>query len=73
MINTETEAQRFHLLYLDLTAEAVLLYDRDGFFAEVLERLRARLSALGSRRRQLGRITYWDLKPDFKPGETIEL
>ena len=53
MIKTEAEAQRFHLLYLDLTEEAVLLYDRDGFFAGVLERLRQQLAALGSRRRRV--------------------
>lgn len=73
VIKTEAEAQRFHLLYLDLTAEAVLLYDRDAFFAGVLEKLRKQLAELGARRCNLGRITYWDLKPDLKPGEALEL
>lgn len=69
VIKTETEAQRTHPLYLDMTEEAVLLFDRDGFFAGVLERLRE----LGAERKQLGRLRYWDLKPDFKPGEVITL
>jgi len=56
-----------------LTAHA-LLYDRDGFFAAVLQRLQTRLAELGSERRvDKDGYEYWDLKPDFKPGEVIEL
>ena len=73
VIKTETAAQHFHLLYLDLTEEGVLLYDRNGFFAGVLEAVRQRLSELGARRRRLGQIVYWDLKPDLKPGEKLQL
>lgn len=73
VIKTEMEAQRTHLLYLDMTEEAVILFDRGGFFAGVLARVRERLRELGARRRQLGGVRYWDLKPDFKPGEVIVL
>ena len=38
-----------------------------------LARLRERLRELGAQRKQLGRIRYWDLKPDFQPGEVIWL
>lgn len=73
VIKTEAEARRTHLLYLDMTEEAVLLFDREGFFEGVLAGLRQRLKELGSVRRRLGNVRYWDLKPDFKPGEVIEL
>jgi hypothetical protein len=73
VIKTEIEARRTHPLYLDMTEEAVVLFDRGGFFAGVLERLRERLQELGAERKQLGRLRYWDLKPDFKPGEVIVL
>jgi len=73
VIKSEAEAQRTHPLYLDMTEEAVILFDRGGFFAGVLERLRGRLQELGAERKQLGRLRYWDLKPDFKPGEVITL
>ena len=73
IIKTETEAQKTHLLYLDMTEEAVILFDRGEFFARVLARVRERLRELGAQRKQLGRIRYWDLKPDFKPGEVIWL
>ncbi|MEN3010618.1 MAG: nucleotidyltransferase domain-containing protein [Candidatus Bipolaricaulaceae bacterium] len=73
IIRTEEEARRFHTLYLDMTEEAVILYDRNGFFAEVLERVRRKLRKLGAQRRRLGHAWYWDLKPDYKPGEEIDL
>ncbi len=73
IIRTREEALRFHLVYLDMTQEAVLLYDREGFMEKVLERLRKRLKDLGAQRKRLGRIWYWDLKPDIRPGEVIDL
>jgi predicted nucleotidyltransferase len=73
VLRSEEEAAHFHPLYLDMVCEAVLLYDRSGFFASVLARMRERLQAMGAKRRRLGRVTYWDLKPDFRPGEVIEL
>lgn len=73
IIRSEAEASRFHLLYLDLTEDAVLLFDRGGFFESILDRVRQRLRQLGARRKTLGKVRYWDLKPDLKPGEAIEL
>ena len=73
IVRTPTEAARIIPLYLDFTEDAQLLYDRDGFFAAVLDRLRASLRRLGSRRVWLGKTWYWDLKPDFKPGDVIEI
>ena len=73
IIRSREEARRFHPVYLDMTQEAVLLYDKEGFMAGVLERLRRRLEALGAKRKRLGNVWYWDLKPDFRPGEVIDL
>lgn len=73
MLKTESEAQQTIPPYLDMTEDAVLLYDRHGFFADILQRLRQRLRALGAQRKRLGKVYYWDLKPDFQPGEVIEL
>ncbi len=60
-------------LYLDLTEDAVILHDRDAFFAQVLHRVRTSLKRLGARRIRQGATWYWDLKPDFQPGEVIEI
>jgi predicted nucleotidyltransferase len=73
LLKTRQEAVRVVPLYLDMVEDARLLVDRDGFFSEVLARLRARLAALGAERRRRGRTRYWILKRDFRPGESIEL
>lgn len=61
------------LLPLDLVEDAVILFDPDGFFASVLDRLKSRLKELGSVRRRMGKTRYWELKPDLRPGEIFEL
>ncbi len=73
IVRTPREARRFIPLYLDLTEDAVLLHDRDAFFANVLESVRGSLRRLGARRVREGSTWYWDLKPDFKPGDTFEI
>lgn len=74
VILTVEEAQARRPMYLDLVYDARLLFDRGGFFARVLEDMRARLEELGAKRIRLpGGSWYWDLKPDAKPGEVIEL
>jgi hypothetical protein len=41
---------------LDMTEEAIILYDRDGFFAGILERLRKKLRELGAQRKRMARF-----------------
>ncbi|MDE0043139.1 MAG: nucleotidyltransferase domain-containing protein [Candidatus Poribacteria bacterium] len=63
---------RPHIL-LDILVEGILLFDI-GVLESRLRALRERLNALGSKRVALPDGTwYWDLKPDWKPGEIIEL
>jgi hypothetical protein len=73
IVRTPAEATRMIPLYLDMTEDAQLLYDRDAFFAGVLDRVRMSLKRLGSRRIREGKTWYWDLKPDFKRGDVIEI
>jgi hypothetical protein len=73
IVRTPKEAARVIPLYLDLTEDAVLLHDRDGFFAAVLDRVRRSLQRLGARRVRQGRMWHWDLKPDYRPGDVIEI
>ncbi|MEO0248318.1 MAG: nucleotidyltransferase domain-containing protein [candidate division WOR-3 bacterium] len=72
-LRTPDEARRFVPIYLDMTEDAVFLHDENGFFQGVLAEVRARLGELGARRVRRGRLCYWELKPDFKWGEVIEL
>jgi predicted nucleotidyltransferase len=73
VFKTPSEVQRGSPLFLDMTEDARILYDRAGFFATYLDALRRRLAKLGARRVWQGDAWYWDLKPDFKPGDVIEL
>lgn len=73
ILKTRAEAEAGSPLLLDMVEDARILYDRDGFFAARLERLRKRLALLGARRVRFKGGWYWDLKPDYKPGDVIEL
>jgi len=73
VIKTPAEVAYGSPLFLDMVEDACILFDRDGFFHRYLERLRERLRALGARRIPYKGSWYWDLKPDFRPGDVIEL
>ncbi|MFN4181000.1 MAG: nucleotidyltransferase domain-containing protein [Armatimonadota bacterium] len=70
---TEEEARQLRWIYLDMTEDAVILFDRDGFLESILDNLRQRLRELGAQRREIEGVRYWVLKPDLKPGEVISL
>lgn len=68
------EARRLPLLFLDLTEEAVILYDRNGFLEAVLLELKGRLLEQGARKVIVDKEHwYWDLKPGYRFGEKGEV
>ena len=73
VIRTPEEVEKGSPLLLDMVEDSRILYDRDGFFSGVLGRLREKLGSLGARRVWRGNAWYWDLKPDYKPGDVIDL
>ncbi len=73
VLKTPEEVGHGSPLFLDMTEDARILFDRRSFFARELDRLRERLAHLGARRVWLGNAWYWDLKPDYRPGEVFEL
>ena len=71
---TPEEAATVKPYYLGMLSGHLLLFDRDGFFAGVLDRLEARLAELGARRYvDKDGFEFWDLKPDWKPGDVVVL
>jgi len=70
-MKTMQEADYLSPLYLYMVDDAMILYDADGFFRKILDRLSAGLKRLGSRKISIGRKWYWDLKPDIKHGEVV--
>jgi hypothetical protein len=73
ILKTPEKAVAGSPLFLDMIDDARILYDRDGFFARRLALLCERLTQLGAKRPWRGNTWYWDLKPDFRPGEVFEL
>jgi hypothetical protein len=73
VFKTPAELSQGSPLLLDMVEDARLLHDRDDFLRSVLAALRERLERLGARRVWRGSAWYWDLKPDYAPGEVFEL
>jgi uncharacterized protein len=71
---TPEEAEQVKPYYLGMLSGHAVVHDDGEFFAGVLDRLRRRLAELGSRRYvdEQG-YEYWDLKPDWKPGDVVTL
>ncbi len=67
------EAKKFRPIYLDMVEDAIILFDRDRFFQEILYSLKRRLEALGAHRVWVGRRWYWVLKDPYRFGEVIEI
>ena len=59
-------------LLLDVVEDGIILFD-DGSMEKVLSRVRERMMQMGSKRVKTKRGWYWDLKPDYKFGEEIEI
>lgn len=71
---TPEEASPVKPYYLGMLSGHLAVVDQDGFFAGVLDRLRARLAELGARRYvDEDGYEYSDLKPDWRPGDVVTL
>jgi len=56
-----------------MTENVKIFYDKEDFFKNYLDTLRKKLSALGAKKIIYGDSYYWDMKPDYKFGDVIEL
>jgi predicted nucleotidyltransferase len=73
IVKTPEEAAYHSPLYLDMTEDAVLVHDRDAFFAGILDAMRRRMASLGSKRVWIEGGWYWLLQPGAAWGERIEI
>jgi hypothetical protein len=70
---TEEDLYERPLILLDIMDHGIIIYD-NGVLEKRFNSLRKRLSELGAKKVVLEDGSwYWDLKPDWKPGEVIEL
>jgi nucleotidyltransferase len=72
ILKTPEEAMRFSPIYMDMTEDAIILYDRNGFFRKVLEKTKKRLKELGFERVWLSKKSWYWRKRDYKFGEIID-
>jgi len=73
IFKTPDEIRRHSPLMLDMTQDARILFDRNGFLQRELRALGAQLDSLGARRVWQENAWWWDLKPDLQAGEVIAL
>jgi predicted nucleotidyltransferase len=67
------EAKKHRPIYLDMVIDAVIVFDRGDFFKKILDEIAARLRELGAERKRVGKLWYWVLKKEYRPGEVIEI
>lgn len=74
VFHTQEQLRAHPWILLDIAHHGVVLHDPSGVLTAELDTVRRRLRELGARRveRADGRW-YWDLKPDWQPGQVIEL
>jgi len=72
VLKTPEEAMRFSPIYMDMTEDAIILYDKNGFFRKVLEKIKKRLEELGFERVWLSKKVWYWRKRDYKFGEIID-
>ena len=74
IVKTEAELRENPLILLDISEDGKILYDPKGKMKKILEKLKKKLKELGAEKIVLKNGKgYWDLKPDWKPGELVEI
>jgi hypothetical protein len=72
--HTMEELARHPWILLDIAHHGVILYDPESPLERELDAVRRRMAELGSKRIELPDGSgYWDLKPDWRPGEVVDL
>ncbi len=71
---TPEEISHKPLILLDIMDHGLILLDEGGFLAIKLKKLKERLAEMGAEKIVLKDGSWaWDLKPNWKPGEIIEV
>lgn len=73
VFRSRAELEDGFALLLDMVDDAIVLHDPCHLIEDRLSRLKKRLQELGAKRIRYKGAWYWDLKPDFQPGDVVEL
>jgi hypothetical protein len=72
--HTVDDLARHPWILLDIAHHGVVLHDPESILERELAAVRRRMAELGSMRIELPDGSwYWDLKPDWRPGEVVDL
>jgi predicted nucleotidyltransferase len=73
-IVTIEELKENPLILLDIMDEGIILYEKGECFRELMKKFKEKIKELGSRKVIIDENAwYWELKPDWKIGEIIEI
>ena len=71
---TPSEVEKNPSILLDMVMDGIMLYDVNDFIENKMKSIRKKLKKIGSKRIFLDdKRYYWDLKPDYKLGEVVEI
>jgi hypothetical protein len=71
---TPEEIKQNPPILLDLTTDAIIIFDRKSFLKNILSKLKKRLEELGAKKIMVSEDKwYWILKPDIKFGEIVKI
>lgn len=73
IVLTPDEVKMHPPIMLDMTRDAIIASDKDGFLEGVLDDIRWKLDELGARKVRAKKGYYWILKPDARPDEVVEV
>jgi hypothetical protein len=72
--HTVDDLVRHPWILLDIAHHGVILHDPESVLERELDAVRRRMVELGSKRIELPDGSwFWDLKPDWRPGEVVDL
>ena len=58
-------------LFWDMIEKKIILWDTDNFFQNYMEDLYRQMIEQGTKKRMIGGLPGWELKPNHKKGDTI--
>lgn len=74
IVYSTEESRRFRLVYLDIIHDGRILFDYQNHFGNISAAFKSRLDRAGTRKVDLGSGGwYWELKPNLRFGERLEL
>lgn len=72
LILTKSQALHFNPLYLEMTENLILLFDKENFFQSTLNQVKDKMKRWGTKKIQQGNTWAWHLKPGLQWGEVID-